>query len=247
MKAMILAAGLGTRLKPWTLHHPKALVPVGGVPMLKRVIERLRNYGADYIVVNVHHFADQIIDYLKSENFGIEIAISDERLQLLDTGGGIVNALPLLSRKPGPVLIHNVDILSNAPLNEMMRIHEEQGNDVSLLINDRDSSRKLGFDSRMNLLGRINYTNGHCDPEGFNPDKSALLRAFSGIYALSENAIDMLAALYGRNPFPVMDFFLNRQSGVNIKGIDMPGLKLIDIGKPDTLHKANTLNEIGGF
>lgn len=242
MKAMILAAGLGTRLKPWTLHHPKALVPVGGVPMLKRVIERLRSFGTDYIVVNVHHFADQIIDYLNSEDFGIEIVISDESRQLLDTGGGIVNAIPLLSRKPGDTLIHNVDILSNAPLQETMRIHKDLDNDISLIVSDRDSSRKLGFDSHMNLLGRINLTTGRSDPESFRPRNAFMMRAFSGIYILSENAIDTLASTRDISPFPIMDFFLNPPETIKIKGIDLPDLQLIDIGKPDTLAKANLIN-----
>ncbi len=121
MKAMILAAGLGTRLRPWTLEHPKALVPVGGVPMLERVIVRLKDEGFDEIVVNIHHFGDQIIDFVRSKDFGVKIFISDERGELLDTGGGLVYARELLGEDP--VLVHNVDILSNADLKSFMRKH----------------------------------------------------------------------------------------------------------------------------
>ena len=114
MKAFILAAGLGTRLKPWTLSHPKALVPVGGVPMLERVIRRLENEGFDYIVVNVHHFASQITDFLKARAWQARIEVSDETDLLLDTGGALVHAAPLLCRDSEPFLIHNVGILSDA-------------------------------------------------------------------------------------------------------------------------------------
>ena len=141
---MILAAGLGTRLKPWTLEHPKALVPVDGIPMLERVILKLKSQGFDEIVVNVHHFAGQITDFLDSKDFGIKISISDERGGLLDTGGGLVHARHLLEGEP--FLVHNVDILSNADLSALMHFHESEGNDVTLLTSDRKSSRKLLFD-----------------------------------------------------------------------------------------------------
>ena len=151
MRAMILAAGLGTRLKPWTLEHPKALVPVDGIPMLERVILKLKSQGFDEIVVNVHHFAGQITDFLDSKDFGIKISISDERGGLLDTGGGLVHARHLLEGEP--FLVHNVDILSNADLSALMHFHESEGNDVTLLTSDRKSSRKLLFDEDGSLKG----------------------------------------------------------------------------------------------
>ena len=121
MKAMILAAGLGTRLKPWTLTHPKALVPVGGVPMLERVIRKLEKEGFNDIVVNIHHFGEQIIDFLKSRQWQAHISISDERGELLDTGGGISRASGFLGANSQPFLVHNVDILSSADLSWVMR------------------------------------------------------------------------------------------------------------------------------
>ncbi|MDE6382409.1 MAG: NTP transferase domain-containing protein, partial [Muribaculaceae bacterium] len=120
MKAFILAAGLGTRLRPWTLEHPKALVPVGGVPMLERVILRMRDQGFDDITVNVHHFADQIVDFLNARDFGVAVHISDERERLLDTGGAILHASRFLAADPAPFLVHNVDILSDAPHASLM-------------------------------------------------------------------------------------------------------------------------------
>ena len=123
MKAMILCAGLGTRLRPWTLSHPKALVPVGGVPMLERVIDKLRSQGFDYIVVNVHHFPEQIVDFLRQRDLGVKIAVSDESDRLLDTGGAIMKAEELLRFSDGPVLVHNVDILSDADLRGLMQRH----------------------------------------------------------------------------------------------------------------------------
>lgn len=145
MKAFVLAAGLGTRLKPWTLEHPKALVPVGGVPMLQRVIMRLRDEGFDSITVNVHHFADQIVNFLKESDFGVNVKVSDESALLLDTGGGLLNASVFLDDGCSSVLVHNVDILSNVPLADIVTVHERSGADVSLVTSRRDSKRKLVF------------------------------------------------------------------------------------------------------
>ncbi|MDE5813116.1 MAG: NTP transferase domain-containing protein, partial [Muribaculaceae bacterium] len=115
MKAMILCAGLGTRLKPWTESHPKALVPVGGIPMLKRVSDRLIEQGFDEITLNIHHFGDQIVSFVNQDpQLAYKVSISDETESLLDTGGGILRAESFLSNDPRPFLVHNVDILSNA-------------------------------------------------------------------------------------------------------------------------------------
>ena len=127
MKAMIFAAGLGTRLRPLTDHMPKALVPVAGVPMLQRVILRLKEAGFHDIVINIHHFGEQILDFLKAnDNFGVRILISDERGELLDTGGGILKARPLLDDGE-PFLIHNADILTHIDLAAIYRHHVESG------------------------------------------------------------------------------------------------------------------------
>ena len=155
---MIFAAGLGTRLKPLTEKIPKALVRVGDKTLLERVINKLKGAGTDKIVVNVHHFSNQIIDYLRrNDNFGVEILISDESDKLLDTGGGIKKASSLLS-KTSPVLIHNVDILSNVNLKSFYE--SNLNNDATLLVSKRKTKRYLLFDSDMRLVGWTNIETG---------------------------------------------------------------------------------------
>lgn len=242
MKAFVLAAGLGTRLKPWTEHHPKALVPVGGVPMLERVIVSLREQGFDFIVVNVHHFANQIVDFLSSKEFGVRVDISDESKQLLDTGGAILHAAPLLCRDERPFLIHNVDILSNANLQDLMDEAEKNGNALdTLLISNRDSSRKLLFDTEMHLQAWHNLSTDEYRP---SPPANLLHLceyAFSGIHAMSPKAVDQMSDLGYEGKFPVMDFLLNPGAIDNIRGYLSEELQLIDIGKPETLSRANNL------
>ena len=149
MKAMIFAAGLGTRLKPLTDHMPKALVPVAGKPILEHVIGKLKSSGFDEVVINVHHFADQIIDFLKAkDNFGIKIWISDETDELLDTGGGIQKAAPYFDE---PFLVHNADILSNVDLKALYDFHRTSGNDATLLVSPRKTVRYLLFDEKNRL------------------------------------------------------------------------------------------------
>lgn len=236
MKAMVLAAGLGTRLKPWTLEHPKALVPVQGVPMLERVLSRLEDEGFSDITVNVHHFSSQIVDFLNMRQSKMNVKISDESEQLLDTGGGIAHAAPLLMEHPGSVLVHNVDILSNAPLRRLMEAHEASGSDVTLLVSDRPSTRRLFFDADGKLRGWADLTKGIAKPEGFEPAGHGL--AFSGIYALSPDAVEELKKRAAGNPLPIMSFLLDNVGVLDIKAFRVDQLRLIDIGKPDTLKKA---------
>ncbi len=235
MKAMVLAAGLGTRLKPWTLEHPKALVPVQGVPMLERVISRLESEGFRDITVNVHHFAPQIVDFLRARQNDSTVKISDETELLLDTGGGIAHASGLLMENPGPVLVHNVDILSDAPLRELMERHSAEGNDVTLLVSDRASTRRLYFDAEGQLRGWADLTKGSSRPEGFITSGSG--EAFSGIYVISPEAIEMLKKRAAGKPLPIMSFLLENVDTLRIKAFKAPRLRLIDIGKPDTLKK----------
>ena len=240
MKAMILAAGLGTRLKPWTLHHPKALVDVGGKPMLARVIEKLRSQGFDEITVNIHHFGDQIVSFLEKYPGGNRICVSDETRLLMDTGGGIV-AAESLRVTSDPVLVHNVDILSDADLSDMMRKHESSGADVSLLVSDRSSSRKLIFGENMLLKGWHSLTTGELRPPEMSSGSMDKEYAFSGIYIVNIDVILKMEERFGRNPFPVMEFFLASTSTLRIHGILSPDMRLIDIGKPDTLSMARSL------
>lgn len=244
MKAMILAAGLGTRLKPWTLSHPKALVPVAGVPMLERVIRRLFDFGFDEITVNVHHFSDQIVDFLADNSFGARISISDESDLLLDTGGSLLKAAPLIFTDDAPCLIHNVDILSDAPLDRLLQRHLESGRDISLVCSPRDSSRRLIFDESGRLAGWHNLNSDEYRPAGFTPADGMREVAFSGIYFVGRSILPTLQSYSNQvdSPkFPVMDFFLSSLDRLNIGVLWLDDLHLIDIGKPDTLRQANDL------
>lgn len=242
MKAMILAAGLGTRLRPLTDKIPKALVEVDGVPMLERVITRLKSQGFDNITVNVHHFADQVKSYLKSRDWGVTINISDESGYLLDTGGGLVNASEILfSDNSEPVLIHNVDILSNADMKGLMKSHAESNNAATLLVSSRDSSRKLLFDEGMTLEGWHNLSTDEYRPEGFVRREGLMEYAFSGIYVVGKDSVAEMKNLMGQQRFSVMDYFLNPERKASIGGVLHDRLQLIDIGKPASLSQASLI------
>lgn len=238
MNALILAAGFGTRLKPWTDYHPKALVPVDGIPMLERVIRNLENRGFVEIGVTVHHFSDQIKDFLNSQNWKAKIFVSDETELLLDTGGGLKKALELFS-SDSPVLVHNVDILSDGNLGLLMQRHLMQGNDATLLVSDRESSRKLIFDKGMNLKGWHDLSKNvfrPSKPEDYLETKEL---AFSGIYVASKSLIEDMDRVIGTEVFPIMDYFLHPERKTAIKGLEQSGLRLLDIGKPASLTQAS--------
>ena len=240
-KAMVLAAGLGTRLRPWTLTHPKALVPVGGVPMLERVLTRLENEGFGLIVVNVHHFAGQIIRYLESRQSKARIEISDESGLLLDTGGGLLHAAPILSADPDPVLVHNVDILSDAPLADLYSAHTASDADTTLLVSPRESSRRLLFSHDGLLRGWRDMKSGALRPAGFSPSPSMSAIAFSGIYVISPSLFGAMEDWAPGPVFPIMDFLLATCSVSRYRAYLLPSLHLIDIGKPETLAQARSL------
>lgn len=224
-QAMIFAAGLGTRLKPLTDTMPKALVRVGGQPLLWHVIQKLKTAGYERIVVNVHHFADQIVDYLRlNDNFGLDFRISDETSQLLETGGGIKKALPLFDPTE-PILIHNVDILSNLDLSNL---HADA---PLLVVSQRKTKRYLQFDDTMRLTGWKNVETGEVKGREGHP------LAFSGIHVFHPSLIPLLDEWSDR--FPIMDFYLKACTDHLIKGYEAEGLQLLDVGKLDTLEEAN--------
>ena len=236
MKAMIFAAGLGTRLKPLTDHMPKALVPVAGKPMLEHVIRKLIASGCDEIVINVHHFADQIIDFVKANNnFGITIHISDETDMLLDTGGGIKKASSFFQE---PFLIHNVDILSNVDLKSLYEYHLTSGNDATLLVSPRKTVRYLLFDEENQLCGWVNKDTLQTKPEGFvyQPEVQKEY-AFSGIHIVSPTLFNYMGENW-TGKFPIMDFYLQTCQEAQLGGYAKEDLQLIDIGKPETLAVA---------
>ena len=229
-QAMIFAAGLGTRLKPLTDTMPKALVRVGGQPLLWHVIHKLKHAGYERIVINVHHFAGQIVDYLKAnDNFGLDIRISDESDMLLETGGGIKKALPLFDPTE-PILIHNVDILSNLDLTALPT-------DAPLLVvSQRQTKRYLLFDDTMRLQGWTNIETG--EVKGTRAEREL---AFSGIHMFHPSLAPLLADWPER--FPIMDFYLKACGSHLIRGYEAKDLRLLDVGKLDTLDKANAFVE----
>ena len=253
MQAMIFAAGMGTRLKPLTDTMPKALVRVGGEPLIKHVIQNLSEAGVDRIVVNVHHFAQQIIDYLtENDNFGLDIRISDESAGLLETGGGIKHAAQLFA-PDAPILIHNVDILSNV---DLRRFYQRAGGllkadastdasaptsadapDALLLVSERKTQRYLLFDDTMRLVGWTNIATGEVkSPYPDLDPKACRMYAFAGIHALSPRMLPLMQQFPDR--FSIIDFYLQTCATHRIEGFAKDNLLLMDIGKLDTLAQA---------
>ena len=240
MKAMIFAAGLGSRLKPLTDTMPKALVPVAGCPMLEHVILKLKASGFTEIVINIHHFGEQIIDFLKTNNdFGLTIHNSDERDRLLDTGGGIRKARLFFENSGEPFLVHNVDILSDMNLKELYDFHMQSGSVATLLASRRTTSRYLLFDTERKLRGWINKDTGQVKPEGFHYDESLYREyAFSGIHVFSPAVFRLMEAPRWEGKFSIMDFYLATCGQTDYSGYLAEKLELIDIGKPETLARA---------
>lgn len=262
-QAMIFAAGLGTRLRPLTDTMPKALVEVGGEPLLKHVVLRLRDAGFTHIVVNVHHFAQQIIDYLKlNDNFGIDIRISDESEQLLETGGGIKKAIPLFP-DDSPVLIHNVDILDNVDYDWFHRQHLDT-EDAVLLVSRRKTKRYLLFNAAMRLMGWLNIETGEIkspydwlrNSDNLTLDMDAMmvqtadhtplpsggaggglyLFAFSGIHSFSPRLFPLMDQFPDR--FSIIDFYLQTCHRAAVYGCVKDDLRMLDVGKLDSLQEA---------
>jgi NDP-sugar pyrophosphorylase family protein len=237
MKAMIFAAGLGTRLKPITDERPKALVPVSGKPLLQHIIEKLVASGFTEVIINVHHFAGQIIQFLQdNNNFNIDIRISDESGMLLDTGGGIRKVSHFFNDGK-PFLVHNVDILSNADLTELYNYHVQKGGISTLLVSHRQTSRYLLFNEENTLEGWVNDLTGEIKTPF--PDLSIQhmrKMAFSGVHVLSPDIFNWM------NNFPekfsIIDFYLDIAAKTTIKGYPVEDLKIIDVGKIDSLKEA---------
>ncbi len=238
-RAMILAAGKGTRLRPLTDRLPKALVPVNGVPLVIKQINKLRANGFTDITVNVHHFADMLCGYLADNApAGVNIRISSEREKLLNTGGALRKAAEmLLSGDYGnPVLVHNVDILSNADLSELYR--HSFAHDATLLVSERNSSRRLLFDSTtMRLVGWKNLTTGEIRTPFSSIDEAECLSlAFSGIHIISPALLRKMQKW--PDEFSVIDFYLEECRDSDIRAEFVPSLRLLDVGKLDTLAEA---------
>ncbi len=250
---MVFAGGKGTRLRPFTDHKPKALVEVGGEPMLKRVIDKLRAAGICEIVVNVHHFADQIKEFLASDRYNdIEIHISDESDMLLETGGGILKAARWLEDGSEPFLVHNADILTDFSLTEMVRDHISHGRDITLLCDRRSTSRYLLMDTDMRMHGWTNVNTEEVKPATLDArlyDKYA----FGGVHIMQPGIIEDLrrycighASEAGARPdhwpFSIISFFVEYCRKLNIGGYrPHASYNWHDIGKPESLERANKL------
>lgn len=241
---MIFAAGIGSRLKPLTDNIPKALIPVNGKPMLEHVILKLKAFGFDQIVINIHHLGEQIIDFLKANNnFGIQIFISDEKDYLLDTGGGLKKAQQFLQGDE-PFLIHNADIISDIDLKKLYDSHLENNPLATLLVSQRETSRYLLFDKSNKLCGWRNRETGEI--KSFYPyfDPSHYQEyAFGGIHVLSPQIFDWLQEWTGR--FSIINFYLSVCAKTNIRAYVAEDLHLLDIGKPETLAQAEEWMKTG--
>lgn len=234
MKAMLFAAGLGTRLKPFTDHHPKALAQVNGKTLLQRNIEYLQRFGIEEVVVNVHHFADQIEEVLHAhKGFGSKVHISDERKVVLETGGGLKKARPFFENEDR-FIVMNADVLTNLDLTELIKAHHPESM-ATLAVMQRTSSRHLLFDDDMILCGWRNNTTGE---EKISIQKTdAQPYAFSGIQVVSSQIFDM--PFEGK--FSMIDVYLYFAKQGTIKGYDHSGDVFIDVGKPETLEQAEKL------
>jgi len=228
MQALILAAGLGTRLRPLTDNKPKALVEVNGRTLLEINIDRVSSAGARRCVVNAHYFGDMLIDYIHSHKWPCEVLVSDERHMLLDTGGALKHAAPLFLPNE-PVLIHNVDILSDIDLKALERHHVDSANLVTLCTCHRDTSRMLLFDSTGNLAGIY----GRDDQAGLKP------LPFSGVSMASPELFNLMPD--DDHPYPVFGCYLEIAKRHKIGYFMHPLGRWIDVGTIDALNKAEKL------
>ena len=231
MKAMVLAAGLGTRLRPLTNDRPKALVQVAGRTLLEITLARLRSFGVTDVIVNVHHFAEQVVAFRESvNNLGLRIAISVEE-QLLDTGGGLKKAAHFfLEGPPEPFLVHNVDVISTIDLGRMVQDHRNAGALATLAVQQRSTSRRLLFDDRGELCGR---QTGDQPAEMARPAQHTRPSAFSGIHVISPRLLRMLSE---EGAFPIIDAYLRLAAqGEHIRAFEADGARWRDLGRPENI------------
>lgn len=237
MKAMILAAGLGTRLRPLTDDRPKALVTVAGRTLLEIALARLRAFGVRQVIVNTHHYAEMIADYLRANgNFGMRIEISHEK-ELLDTGGGLKNAARFFLEaggSEGPFILHNVDVISAIDLDRMMRFHIEQNALATLAVQDRASSRYLLFDEQARLRGRRAGRVGGVELAPLGAQAQAL--AFCGIHVISPQ---IFAKILEEGAFSIIDAYLHLAAqGEKIVAFRADEWAWRDLGRPESVMQA---------
>jgi NDP-sugar pyrophosphorylase family protein len=234
MEAMIFAAGLGTRLYPVTRDRPKALAPLLNGTLLEYNLKNLAAQGIEHFIINTHHFADKIVEYLDfHDNFGLSIDLSFEE-ELLDTAGGMAKAKKYLRQKNTPVLLYNVDVITNLSLKELLKQHNQMGNDVTLVLRDRPTSRYLLFDSGGLLSGWQNVETGKLKPSHTNPEVH-YPKAFSGIQLFSPKVMALLES--GRK-YSLIDFYLEQMTHLKIGAFSHDHNYWFDCGKPESLQEA---------
>jgi NDP-sugar pyrophosphorylase family protein len=237
MRAMILAAGLGTRLRPLTDDRPKALVEVAGHTLLEIALRRLREFGIRDVIVNVHHFADLVVDYLKKNNdFGMRIEISRE-VVLLDTGGGLQKAAWFFLKGAGaeePFLLHNVDVLSTIDFGRMVDFHKQNQALATLAVQERETSRPLLFDEDNQLCGRRTVQNQTL--EMVRPSQNPQVLAFSGVHIISPR---LLESLSGDGAFSIITSYLSLAGkGQKILAFRADDYYWLDLGRPENVMQA---------
>jgi NDP-sugar pyrophosphorylase family protein len=234
MKAMILAAGLGTRLRPLTNDRPKALVEVAGKTLLEIALDRLRTFGVREVIVNAHYFAEMIVEYLKAhDNFGMRIEVSREE-ELLDTGGGLMKAGSFFSDSQEPFILHNVDVISSIDLGQMMRFHTEQAALATLAVQERTTSRYLLFDEAGRLCGRRAGLDGRTELARAAESMQAL--AFSGIHVISPC---IFAKMKETGAFSIINAYLRLAAeGEKIAAFRVDGCSWRDLGRPESVMEA---------
>ncbi|MBR1799292.1 MAG: nucleotidyltransferase family protein [Bacteroidales bacterium] len=234
MEGFVLAAGLGTRLRPLTDTCPKALIDMGGQPLLHRIIARLHSAGALRVVVNAYHLADQVIDYVNHTPWPCPVVISDERPTLMDTGGGLKFATPLFTPNE-TVLVHNVDIVSDIDLKALVSYHLQSGNAATLCVDQRDTSRHLLTDEAARLVGWHNSQTGE-ELWADTPQPTAKEVAFSGISVISPSFINAMPA--ADHPYPIVPCFLQAAKEMPVGTFIHTASHWFDTGKPSTLNQA---------
>jgi MurNAc alpha-1-phosphate uridylyltransferase len=238
MKAMILAAGLGTRLKPWTDHHPKALALVNGKSLLQRNIEYLQAFGIFDVIVNVHHFAPQLISAIEANRaWGSNITISDETDVVLETGGGLKKASWFFNE--GDFLLMNADILTDLDLHEMIRNHQANHPLATLATTNRETSRYFLFDDNGLLSGWKNLKTGETRIK--KESSHYHHKAFSGIHIINPS---IFALITREGKFSMVDVYLELAASQQIRAFDHSHSRFIDVGKPEALVRAETLFQV---
>ncbi len=237
MKAMILAAGLGTRLKPFTDRHPKALAVVNNKTILQRNIEYLASFGIKELVINVHHFAEQVTEFVKNnKGFGSEISFSDETDEVLETGGGIKKVSWFFRKDSHPFVVMNVDVLTDLDLKEMILQHSQKEPLATLAVTSRKTSRYFLFNDENQLCGWRNVKTG--EEKISRKAEKYIEKAFSGIHVISPRIFPLMKM---QGKFSMVDVYLDLCKTNDITAFDHSHSKFIDVGKPESILKAEEM------